>query len=198
MSKFILRDRYFQKAKQDGYRARSAFKLKEIQTKFNPIKRGDKVLDLGCAPGSFLQVLVEIIGPQGMVVGIDILPLKALPQKNIFTIQGDIRETDVADLCVQHAPSGFNVITCDISPNLSGIREVDDKNMGELYDSVREFITKGLKAGGNFVLKAFYSDNFKETKSDLTNLFKSVSVFKPVASRNISSEIYLVGMGKKG
>jgi len=156
------------------------------------------VLDLGCAPGSFLQVLVEIIGPQGMVVGIDILPLKALPQKNIFTIQGDIRETDVADLCVQHAPSGFNVITCDISPNLSGIREVDDKNMGELYDSVREFITKGLKAGGNFVLKAFYSDNFKETKSDLTNLFKSVSVFKPVASRNISSEIYLVGMGKKG
>jgi len=198
MSKFILRDRYFQKAKLDGYRARSAFKLKEIQTKFNPIKRGDKVLDLGCAPGSFLQVLVEIIGPQGMVVGIDILPLKALPQKNIFTIQGDIRETDVADLCVQHAPSGFNVITCDISPNLSGIREVDDKNMGELYDSVREFITKGLKAGGNFVLKAFYSDNFKETKSDLTNLFKSVSVFKPVASRNISSEIYLVGMGKKG
>jgi len=198
MSKFILRDRYFQKAKLDGYRARSAFKLKEIQTKFNPIKRGDKVLDLGCAPGSFLQVLVEIIGPQGMVVGIDILPLKALPQKNIFTIQGDIRETDVADLCVQHAPRGFNVITCDISPNLSGIREVDDKNMGELYDSVREFITKGLKAGGNFVLKAFYSDNFKETKSDLTNLFKSVSVFKPVASRNISSEIYLVGMGKKG
>ena len=122
MSKFILRDRYFQKAKLDGYRARSAFKLKEIQTKFNPIKRGDKVLDLGCAPGSFLQVLVEIIGPQGMVVGIDILPLKALPQKNIFTIQGDIRVTDVADLCVQHAPSGFNVITCDISPNLSGIR----------------------------------------------------------------------------
>jgi 23S rRNA (uridine2552-2'-O)-methyltransferase len=198
MSKFILRDKYFQKAKQDGYRARSAFKLKEIQTKFNPIKRGDKVLDLGCAPGSFLQVLVEIIGPQGMVVGIDILPIKALPQKNILTIQGDIRETDVADLCVQHAPSGFNVITCDISPNLSGIREVDDKNMGELYDSVRDFITKGLKAGGNFVLKSFYSDNFKETKSDLTNLFKSVSVFKPVASRNISSEIYLVGMGKKG
>jgi 23S rRNA (uridine2552-2'-O)-methyltransferase len=198
MSKFILRDRYFQKAKQDGYRARSAFKLKEIQTKFNPIKRGDKVLDLGCSPGSFLQVLVEIIGPQGMVVGIDILPLKALPQKNIITIQRDIRETDVADLCVQHAPSGFNVITCDISPNLSGIREVDDKNMGELYNSVRDFITMGLKAGGNFVLKAFYSDNFKETKSDLTNLFKSVSVFKPVASRNISSETYLVGMGKKG
>jgi 23S rRNA (uridine2552-2'-O)-methyltransferase len=198
MSKFILRDRYFQKAKQDGYRARSAFKLKEIQAKFNPMKRGDKVLDLGCAPGSFLQVLAEIIGPQGMVVGIDILPLKALPQKNIITIQGDIRKTDVAGLCAQHSPSGFNVITCDISPNLSGIRDVDDKNMGELYDSVRDFITKGLKAGGNFVLKAFYSDNFKETKSDLTNLFKSVSVFKPAASRNISSEIYLVGMGKKG
>lgn len=197
MSQFVIRDKFFQKAKQDGYRARSAYKLKEIQTKFKLIKRGDKVLDLGCAPGSFLQILSEIVGPEGIVVGIDILPIHTLPQKNVITIQGDIRETGVADLFTHHAPSGFNVITCDIAPNLSGIKEVDDKNMGELYDTVRSFVAKGLRAGGHFVLKAFYSDNFKTTKSDLVNLFRSVSVFKPVASRNVSSEIYLVAFGKK-
>lgn len=197
MSQFVIRDKFFQKAKQDGYRARSAYKLKEIQAKFKLIKRGDKVLDLGCAPGSFLQILSEIVGPEGIVVGIDILPIHALPQKNVITIQGDIRETGVADLFAHHAPSGFNVITCDIAPNLSGIKEVDDKNMGELYDTVRSFVTKGLKTGGHFVLKAFYSDDFKTTKSDLVNLFRSVSVFKPVASRSVSSEIYLVAFGKK-
>jgi 23S rRNA (uridine2552-2'-O)-methyltransferase len=197
MSKFVLRDKYFQKAKQDGFRARSAFKLKEIQTRFNPIKRGDRVLDLGCAPGSFLQILTEIIGPEGIVVGVDILPLTPFPQKNVLTIQGDIREIDVTGLCTHYAPIGFNVITCDIAPNLSGIREVDDKNMGELYDAVKEFVKKGLKAGGNFILKSFFSDDFKATKSDLATLFKSVSVFKPAASRSISSEIYLVAMGKK-
>lgn len=197
MSKFILQDKYFHKAKQDGYRARSAFKLKEIQAKFNAIKRGDKVLDLGCAPGSFLQVLSEIAGPGGTLVGIDILPVKPMPHKNVIILQQDIRETDIADLCSRVAPGGFNAITCDISPNLTGIREVDDRNIGELYDAVRGFVASGLKTGGHFILKTFYSDNFKDIKSDLKRTFKTVSVFKPIASRNISSETYLVALGKK-
>lgn len=197
MTKFELRDKYFQKAKQDGYRARSAYKLKEAQDRFHIIRKGDRLLDLGCAPGSFLQVIVNIVGPEGLVIGIDILPVKALPRKNIMTIRGDIRETDVAELCTLHAPGGFDVITCDIAPNLSGIREVDDRNVGELYDAVRGVVTKGLKTGGHLFLKAFFSDDFKATKSDLATLFRSVSVFKPAASRSISSEIYLVAVGKK-
>jgi 23S rRNA (uridine2552-2'-O)-methyltransferase len=197
MSKFILRDKYFHKAKQDGYRARSAFKLKEIQAKFNAVKKGDKTLDLGCAPGSFLQVLSEIAGPDGTVVGIDILPVKPMLQKNVMLLQQDIRETDIAGLCSRVAPGGFNVITCDISPNLSGIREVDDRNISDLYEAVRRIVAIGLKTGGHFILKTFYSDNFKDIKLDLTRTFKTVSVFKPVASRNISSETYLVGLGKK-
>ena len=75
MTKFELRDKYFQKAKQDGYRARSAYKLKEAQDRFHIIRKGDRVLDLGCAPGSFLQVIVNIVGPEGLVIGIDILPV---------------------------------------------------------------------------------------------------------------------------
>lgn len=197
MSKFVLRDRYFHKAKQDGYRARSAYKLKEIQDSFRVIKKGDHVLDLGCAPGSFLQVVANIVGPEGQVVGIDILPVNALPQKNITTIRGDIRELDMTEIFDSHAPRGFNVITCDIAPNLSGVREVDDKNVGELYDTVQSVVIKGLKTSGHFVLKAFFSDDFKTIKSDLANLFRTVSVFKPDASRSVSSEIYLIALRKK-
>jgi 23S rRNA (uridine2552-2'-O)-methyltransferase len=103
----------------------------------------------------------------------------------------------VTVLCALHAPGGFDVITCDIAPNLSGIREADDRNMGELYNAVRGMVMKGLKTSGHFFLKAFFSDDFRATKSDLATLFRSVSVFKPVASRSISSEIYLVAVGKK-
>lgn len=197
MSKFVLRDKYFQKAKQNGYRARSAYKLKEIQEKYKLIKKADRVLDLGCAPGSFLQILEEIVGPEGIVVGIDILPTKKLPQKNIVTLQGDIRETDIKELCVLYTPAGFNVITCDISPNLSGIREVDNRNVGELYDAVQGVVLKVLRVGGHFVFKSFFSEDFGSIKSSLATMFSKVSIFKPAASRSISSEIYLVAIGKK-
>lgn len=197
MSRFVLRDRYFQKAKEHGFRARSAYKLQEIQEKFKLIKKGGRVLDLGCAPGSFLQVIVKIVGPEGLVLGIDILPVEALPQKNVVTLQEDIRETDVAGVCALHAPKGFDIITCDIAPNLSGIKEADDKNVGELYDAVRDVVVKGLRTGGHFAMKTFFSDNFRATKSDLAGLFRSVSVFKPLSSRSISSETYLVATGKK-
>jgi len=197
MSKFIIQDKYFQKAKHNGYRARSAYKLKEIQERFKLIKKADKVLDLGCAPGSFLQILAGIVGPEGIIVGIDILPTIKLPQKNIVTIQGDIRDIDILELCAFYTTDCFNVITCDIAPNLSGIREVDNMNVSELYDAVKDIVIKGLNAGGHFVLKSFFFDDFKSIKSDLATMFRTVSVFKPAASRSASSEIYLVAIGKK-
>jgi 23S rRNA (uridine2552-2'-O)-methyltransferase len=197
MSRFVVRDKYFQKAKEDGYRARSAYKLKEIQNKYHPIKRGDCVLDLGCAPGSFLQVISELVGPAGLVVGIDILPVGALSQKNVVAIQSDIRSIDVTALTAKYAPLGFDAVTCDIAPNLSGIRDVDDRNMAELYGAVRSVVVTSLKKKGHFVLKAFYSEDFKATKTDLSRLFRSVLVFKPDASRSVSSEVYLVNTDKK-
>jgi 23S rRNA (uridine2552-2'-O)-methyltransferase len=197
MSKFVHQDKYFHKAKQDGFRARSAYKLKEIQEKFKLIKKADKVLDIGCAPGSFLQVLSDIVGPKGTIVGIDIIPVTKLPQKNIVTFQGDIREIDIIETYTPYAAEGFDVITCDISPNISGIREVDDRNVSELYNVVQNLVVTTLKKGGHFILKAFFSDDFKAVKSNLTILFRTVSVFKPAASRSSSSEIYLVAIGKK-
>ncbi|OPY72532.1 MAG: Ribosomal RNA large subunit methyltransferase E [Syntrophorhabdus sp. PtaU1.Bin002] len=197
MSRFVLKDTYFKKAKQDGYRARSAYKLKEIQTKFRLIKKGDRVLDLGCAPGSFLQVLSGIVGPEGSVVGIDILPTQPLPFKNVVAITRNILDPGLGELLTSHAPHGFDAVTCDISPNLSGIKEVDDKNIRDVYDAVHQVVAASLKKEGGLVLKSFFSENLKGIQNDLKGMFRIVSIFKPAASRSVSSEIYLVCVGKK-
>ncbi|MBA4417323.1 MAG: RlmE family RNA methyltransferase [Syntrophus sp. (in: bacteria)] len=197
MSRFVVKDTYFKKAKQDGFRARSAYKLKEIQEKYRIVQKGNRVLDLGCAPGSFLQVISDIVGDQGAVIGIDILPVPQLPQKNIIAIMADIRDTDIKTLLEGISIDRLDVITCDIAPNLSGIREADDKNIAELYHAVQEVVKKALKPGGNFLIKSFFSDNFKDIDSQLKTLFRKVTVFKPAASRTVSSEIYFVCHGKR-
>jgi 23S rRNA (uridine2552-2'-O)-methyltransferase len=197
MSRFVLKDTYFKKAKQDGYRARSAYKLKEIQTRFHLVKKGDRVLDLGCAPGSFLQVLSEIVGSEGSVVGIDILPARPLPSKNVVALTHNIVDPGLEELLASHAPHGFDVVTCDIAPNLSGIKEVDDKNVRDIHDAVRRVVAASLRREGSLILKSFFSENLKGIRNDLKGLFKTVSVFKPAASRSVSSEIYFVCLGKK-
>lgn len=197
MGRFVLKDSYFNKAKQEGYRARSAYKLMEAQKKFRLLKKGDLVLDLGCAPGSFLQVIAEIVGPGGLVVGIDLLPTKPLSRGHVKIIQGDIRDPVVGELLSQHAPEGFTVVTSDIAPNLSGIREVDDHNIEEMFEAVRALIGARLRKGGNVLLKSFFSDRFKSFQSEFKAMFKAVTVFKPPASRSVSSEVYLVCTGKR-
>ena len=125
MGRFVPKDTFYKKAKLEGYRARSAYKLKEIQDKYRIIKKGDKVLDLGCAPGSFIQIIAQEIGRDGLVVGIDIQPVTPIPDKNVSTITGDIRDIDVSKILQRFSIPHFDVITCDIAPNLSGIREAD-------------------------------------------------------------------------
>ena len=197
MGKFIPKDTFYKKAKQDGYRARSAYKLKEIQNKYHIIKKGDKVLDLGCAPGSFLQVISNIIGQEGLAVGIDILPTTPLPFNNILTMVNDIRHITMSDMLNTLSIKRFDVITCDIAPNLSGIREADEKNIEELYEAAKRIAAEGLKPGGHYILKSFFSEAFSAKQKDLKNLFNNVAVFKPSSSRSISSEIYLVCTAKK-
>ncbi len=197
MSRFIVKDAFFKKAKHDGYRARSAYKLKEIQDKYHLIKKNDTVLDIGCAPGSFLQVLSSVVGEHGRVLGIDILPVDALSLKNIVTTTMDIRDVETPELFKDFAVDRIDAITCDIAPNLTGIREVDDKNVTELSQAVFAIVAKGLKQGGNFLIKSFFSENLKKTDTYLKTIFKKVVLYKPAASRSVSSEIYFVCLGKK-
>ena len=198
MSKFVVKDTFFRKAKQEGYRARSAYKLKEILDKYHLLKKGDKVLDIGCAPGSFLQVISAIVGQEGLVIGIDILPMRPFPSTNVKIVTADIRMIDVKALLGQHDLRYFDAITCDIAPNLTGIRDVDVANVEELYRAVHAIILAGLKKGGSALLKLFISDSFRDITQELKRSFARVTVFKPSASRSISSEIYVVCAGFQG
>jgi 23S rRNA (uridine2552-2'-O)-methyltransferase len=197
MSRFVVRDPFFTKAKKDGYRARSAYKLQEIQKRFKVVTRGNKVLDLGCAPGSFLQVLSELVGQDGLVLGIDLLPVAPLERPNVTAMVADIRAVDIGAFLQAHGIETVDVVTCDIAPNLSGIREVDDRNRADLFEAIRSIVLKALKPRGNFVFKSFFSEDLQGTTRDLNQLFTKVSLSKPAASRSVSSEIYLVCTGKK-
>ena len=197
MGRFVVKDTFYKKAKQEGFRARSAYKLQEIQQKYRAIKQGDKVLDLGCAPGSWLQVLSGLVGEKGFVKGIDLLPVLPLPQKNVAATKADIRTLHVEELLAGLSIPSFDVITCDIAPNLSGIREVDNANIAELFTAVRAVVKEALKKGGIFIFKSFFSEDLKPTIKDLETLFARVSIYKPPASRGVSAEVYLVCQGKK-
>jgi 23S rRNA (uridine2552-2'-O)-methyltransferase len=197
MGRFVVKDPFYEKAKKEGYRARSAYKLMEIQKRFQTIKSGDKVLDLGAAPGGWLQVIAKETGGKGLVVGIDLIPVASLNLGNVITFAADIRTIATKELLTQMAITAFDVVTCDIAPNLSGIKDVDDARIAELYDSVLRIVREGLKRGGGFVLKSFFGPHFKQRIEELKSSFSHVTVYKPDASRGVSSEIYLVALGRK-
>ena len=196
MGKFVVKDSFYNKAKKEGFRARSAYKLKEIQDKYHLIKKGDKVLDLGCAPGSFLQVLSDIVSDDGLAFGIDILPTPKLPAKNITAIQADIREIDIKNILSELSIPAFDTATCDIAPNLSGIRDVDNANIEDLANAVIKTVREALKPGGAFILKSFFSESLKGVTQELQKTFQKVTPYKPAASRSVSSEVYLICTGK--
>jgi 23S rRNA (uridine2552-2'-O)-methyltransferase len=197
MGRFIVKDSFYKKAKQEGYRARSAYKLKEIQDKYHLIKKGDRVLDLGCAPGSFLQVISGIVGDNGLAFGVDILPAPKLPAKNVVTVCADIREINIKAVLSGLSLNHFDVMTCDIAPNLSGISDVDNAHIEDLAAAVIKVVQEGLKSGGNFIIKSFFTATLKGITQELQKTFQKVSTFKPTASRSVSSEVYLVCTGKK-
>ncbi len=197
MARFVLKDTFYKKAKQEGFRARSAYKLQEIQNRFHSIKKGDRALDLGCAPGSWLQFLSEMVGEEGSVVGIDILPAPPLSAKNVTTIKADIRKTDIRGVLSEQAIDAFDVVTCDIAPNLSGIREVDDARIEELFGAVLQTVEAALKPGGHFIIKSFFTGIQKGIMEKLQKNFLKVSAYKPAASRSVSSEVYYICQGKR-
>jgi 23S rRNA (uridine2552-2'-O)-methyltransferase len=197
MSRFIVKDSFYNKAKKEGFRARSAYKLEEIQQRFNVIKKGDTILDLGAAPGSWLQMESVLAGEHGIVFGIDILPIDPLPVTNVILKEADIRDVDIGGLLAQAGLSAFDVITSDIAPNLSGIKDVDNAKVRDLYLAVLRVVREGLRKGGNFLIKLFFSPQLGDMAADLKPLFSKVTTFKPKASRGVSSEVYLVCTGKR-
>jgi len=188
---FVPQDQYFKKAKELGYRARSAFKLAEIQDKFKILKPGMGVLDLGAAPGSWLQYASKIVGPKAEIVGIDLMPIKKLAQ-NIITIEADIFSDDViAKISLSH-PKKFDLILSDMAPKTSGVKTTDHARSIELNQRVLALSKDLLAPNGTLVLKVFQGSDFQYFFKKLKTRFKSVKTFKPKASRDRSFEIYVI------
>jgi 23S rRNA (uridine2552-2'-O)-methyltransferase len=191
--RFIVQDKYFHKAKEMGYRARSAFKLQEIQDQFHLVKRGDSVLDLGAAPGSFMQVLLKWVGESGRVVGVDLQMIEDF---------GDLRaQTFVADVFDEAALAAvisgtFDVITSDLAPKTSGIKDADTYHSAELARQALELAGRWLKPGGAMVVKIFEGEDFALTIKAYKQAFKQVKCFTPRACRDTSYETYIVAVGK--
>ena len=180
-------DPYVRQAKARGYRSRAAFKLLELDDKDKFLRPGAVVVDLGAAPGSWSQLAAYRVRPGGKVIAVDLLDIA--PISGVTVLKGDFRKLDlVPALGGQEA----DVVLSDLSPNLSGIANVDQARAAELSFAAIDFCKKALKSDGVFVLKAFHGEAFGEVMQRLRQEFVSVSVRKPGASRGESRETYLV------
>ncbi len=183
------RDYYYRKAKEKGYRSRAAFKLKQINERFNIIKKGDTVVDLGAAPGGWLQVAHELSG--GKVVGVDILPIEEI--EGVETIKGDIRLDSTVEKIKDKIKEGADVVICDAAPSLSGNWSYDHARSIDLAESALECARKLLKPDGRFVVKVFQGDMFPDFLNKARDHFVKVQAFSPQATRKQSAEIYVIG-----
>ncbi|MEO1583528.1 MAG: RlmE family RNA methyltransferase [Planctomycetota bacterium] len=192
MGKRVLHDRYFKQAKDDGYAARSAYKLLEIQKRHTLIKRGDRVLDLGCAPGSWLQVASELIGDGGRLVGIDLKPVRLALGPNVSTVVGDIEKTDPIEL-FDLAGGAFDVVLSDMAPNTSG--HGDDLVSARLCREVLAVAHKALREGGSIAMKVLEGSEYPAVLDETRRAFRAAKGLKPKATRDVSREMFIIGQG---
>lgn len=184
-----INDPYVLKARKDGYRSRAAYKLLDIQAKFNLINLGHSVLDLGAAPGSWSQVLAKLAGKKGNVVAVDIAPMQEIEGVNVLQL-------DARDLKFESS-SKFNSILSDMSPNTTGFRSVDHLKSMELCECVLELADELLLDGGSLIMKVLIGGQQDAMLKLLKDGFERVKFYKPMASRRESKEIYLIAIGRK-
>ena len=188
-------DHYTRKAKQDGYAARSVYKLEEIQAHHRILRPGDRVLDLGCAPGSWLVLAARIVGPQGSVVGLDLKPVTIALPAQVRTLVADLRDPE--SVLGQTGPEGFDVVLSDMAPATTGNRTTDAARSLELAMAALATARNRLKPGGCFVCKIFQGPDAKAFEVAVRRIFRETRLFKPQSSRKASREIFIIGKGKR-
>ena len=186
------RDRFHQQAKKHGYLARAVFKLEELDRQFKLFKPGQRVLDLGCAPGSWLQYARSKVGDKGTLVGLDRGPLRG-DVAGARIVVGDVMKIEPAEL-LGELPA-FDVVLSDMAPDTSGIRSLDQARSEALFERALEIATTVLAPGGNFVGKLFQGPEFKALLERVRGTFELAKTAKPESSRQISIEQYVVGKG---
>jgi len=191
------REHFYKEAKKIGYRARSAFKLKQIQKKFKIMRKGDTVIDLGAAPGGWSQVAKEIVGETGKVIGIDLSHVQ--PITGITFLQGDLTKDSILHEIKQViTDKKVDVVLSDMSPNISGNYSIDHARSIYLCEQSLNVVEMILRPGGNFVCKIFMGPDLEECNKKTKQRFRMVKQFSPQASRKSSSEVYLVALTLHG
>jgi 23S rRNA (uridine2552-2'-O)-methyltransferase len=192
------RDQYYRMAKEKGYRSRAAYKLLEAVNRFKFISNGDVVVDLGAAPGGWLQVARQTVGERGRVIGVDIERIDPLPYTNVITICSDISDdAHVVNLLVD-VKGAVNAVVSDVSPNISGAWSIDHARQIYLARKSLEIAKKILSRNGNFFAKLFHGPELKDFEKEAKMSFRHVRFVKPKASKAKSSEVYLLATGFLG
>ncbi|MBP2250166.1 23S rRNA (uridine2552-2'-O)-methyltransferase [Halarchaeum solikamskense] len=192
------KDDYYNRAKQQGYRARSAYKLKQLDRSFDLIERGDTVVDLGAAPGGWLQVAAEEAGAHGRVIGVDLQRIDDVERGDapVETIRGDMTEDETRAAIREAADGRVDVVVSDMAPNMTGEYNLDHARSVHLARQALETADDLLGEGGNFAVKVFQGQDLADFQADVEREFAFSRTTSPDASRESSSEVYVVGKNK--
>lgn len=192
------KDFYFRKAKKEGLRARSAFKIDEILKRHRLLAKGDAVLDLGAAPGGFLQVLAEAVGETGVAVGVDLEPIRNLGKAWVRTAIVDLLAPDALERIRALHAGRFALVASDMAPKTIGVKITDEARSLELVRMALGVAEETLRPGGAFVAKVFMGGEFPALKKELQARFETVVIVRPQATRESSYEVYVLGKGYRG
>jgi 23S rRNA (uridine2552-2'-O)-methyltransferase len=187
------KDPHYRRARAAGYRARSAYKLAELDARFTLFHRGDFVVDLGAWPGAWLQVALERVGPEGRIVGVDLVAIEPLPVQNVRLVIGDVRDPAIERAVLAHLERRADVVLSDLAPKLTGIRDTDEARSAELVSATLRALPELLRPGGQLLMKLFMSDAYRDTLHQIRPLFADVRATRPEATRQGSAELYALG-----
>jgi 23S rRNA (uridine2552-2'-O)-methyltransferase len=193
---YLRKDSFYKKAKKEGYNSRAVYKLIEIENKYNLLYGANYILDIGAAPGSWSQIILEKVGQNGYVVAVDIIDIKNVNRDNFIFIKGNIFD-DVTISKIRNSQEHFDAIISDAAPNTSGDKTVDHYNSVELIKRIIYITQLLLRKGGNFLFKLFEGQETKALVEALKKDFTEVKIYRPQASRHGSFELYIICKNKK-
>lgn len=191
------RDYYYLKAKEEKYRSRAAYKLMQVVRKYRFIKPKDVVVDLGAAPGGWMQVASKVIGEHGVVLGIDLKEIEPLDEANACAIVGDITDLELIGQIKGILPRLAGAVISDVAPNLTGVWDLDHARQIDLARRSLHIALATLRPSGNFFVKTFQGDLLRDFVEEIKHYFERVEIIKPLASRARSAEIYILGLHLK-
>jgi len=188
------REYYYRKAKEEKFRSRAAYKLLQAVEKRRFLKSGDVVVDLGAAPGGWMQTSRKIVGSRGFVLGVDLKPIQPIDQPNVRTLIGDVTDPQAVEQIRELLPRPADTVISDVSPSISGIWELDHARQIDLARQSLRIATSVLRPRGNFFVKVFQGDMLNDFLREVKRHFAFVKLMKPKASRARSAELYILGV----